>query len=31
MTLYLVRHGETEANRDGLGLGRGDSPLTTVG
>jgi len=31
VTLYLVRHGETEANRDGLGLGRGDSPLTTVG
>jgi broad specificity phosphatase PhoE len=29
--LYLVRHGETAANRDGLGLGRADIPLTATG
>lgn len=31
MTLYLIRHGETAANRDGLGLGRADVPLTEHG
>lgn len=31
MILYLVRHGETAHNRDGLGLGRADVPLTTHG
>ena len=31
MTLYLIRHGETAANRDGLGLGRADLPLTERG
>ncbi len=31
MILYLVRHGETAANRDGLGLGRSDLPLTARG
>lgn len=31
MILYLVRHGETAANRDGLGLGRADLPLTARG
>lgn len=31
MTLYLVRHGETAANRDSLGLGRSDPPLTELG
>jgi broad specificity phosphatase PhoE len=29
--LYLVRHGQTAHNRDGLGLGRGDVPLTSFG
>jgi len=29
--LYLVRHGETASNRDGLGLGRSDVPLTRRG
>jgi len=29
--LYLVRHGETASNRDGLGLGRSDVPLTEFG
>jgi broad specificity phosphatase PhoE len=29
--IYLVRHGETAHNRDGLGLGRDDVPLTEVG
>lgn len=31
MTLYLVRHGETAANRESLGLGRSDPPLTELG
>ena len=31
MDLYLIRHGETAHNRDGLGLGRADAPLTAVG
>ena len=31
MRLYLVRHGETTYNRDGLGLGRADAPLTDLG
>ncbi|MGE0598366.1 MAG: histidine phosphatase family protein [Dehalococcoidia bacterium] len=31
MTVYLVRHGETAHNRDGLGLGRADVPLTRTG
>lgn len=31
MLLYLVRHGETGPNRDGLGLGRADVPLTARG
>ena len=31
MTVYLVRHGETAHNRDGLGLGRADVPLTERG
>ncbi len=31
MTIYLVRHGETEWNRVGRQQGRLDSPLTTVG
>lgn len=31
MRLYLVRHGETTYNRDGLGLGRDDAPLTDLG
>ncbi len=31
MILYLIRHGETASNRDGLGLGRGDVPLTDAG
>lgn len=29
--LYLVRHGETSFNRDRLGLGRADPPLTQLG
>ena len=29
--IYLVRHGETSFNRDGLGLGRADPPLTDLG
>ena len=29
--LYLIRHGETAYNRDRLGLGRADVPLTTLG
>jgi broad specificity phosphatase PhoE len=29
--LYLVRHGETASNRDGLGLGRSDPALTPYG
>lgn len=31
MMLYLVRHGETSFNRDGLGLGHADPPLTDLG
>ncbi len=31
MRLTLVRHGETAPNRDGLGLGRADAPLTERG
>ncbi|MGK2966882.1 MAG: histidine phosphatase family protein [Tepidiformaceae bacterium] len=31
MILYLVRHGETAHNRDGLGLGREDVALTALG
>jgi probable phosphoglycerate mutase len=31
MRLILVRHGETASNRDGLGLGRQDVPLTEKG
>jgi broad specificity phosphatase PhoE len=31
MILYLVRHGETEANRQGLALGRADIPLNDRG
>lgn len=31
MILYLVRHGETAHNRDGVGLGRDDVPLTPKG
>lgn len=31
MILYLVRHGETGYNRDGLALGRADVPLTELG
>lgn len=29
--IYLVRHGETSFNRDRLGLGRADPPLTDLG
>lgn len=31
MLLYLIRHGETEYNRDGRGLGRADLPLNERG
>lgn len=31
MIVYLVRHGETFANREDVVLGRGDSPLTPSG
>lgn len=31
MILYLIRHGETPYNRDGLALGRADVPLTSFG
>ncbi len=31
MILHLIRHGETHYNRDGLGLGRADAPLTDQG
>lgn len=31
MNVYLVRHGQTAYNRDGLGLGRDDAPLTELG
>ena len=30
-TLYLVRHGETEWNKNGLVMGQSDSALTTEG
>ena len=30
-TIYLVRHGETEWNRDGIVMGQSDSPLTAQG
>lgn len=30
-TLYLVRHGETEWNKNGIVMGQSDSPLTEVG
>lgn len=31
VNIYLVRHGETAHNRDGIGLGRLDVPLTALG
>ena len=31
MRLHLVRHGQTASNRDGVGLGRADVPLTEHG
>src|SRR5262245_43646512 len=31
VNLYLIRHGETPYNRDGLGLGRADVALTDLG
>lgn len=31
MKLFLIRHGETDHNRDGLALGRADVPLNTRG
>jgi probable phosphoglycerate mutase len=31
VTIYLVRHGQTASNRDSLGLGRDDLPLTRLG
>lgn len=31
MKLYLVRHGQTSHNAEGLGLGRADVPLTSLG
>ncbi|KAA0239212.1 histidine phosphatase family protein [bacterium] len=31
MNLYLVRHGQTAHNRDGVSLGRQDVPLTPLG
>lgn len=30
-TIYLVRHGETQANRDGVFRGRGEAPLSPAG
>ena len=30
-TIYLIRHGETQANRDGLFRGRGEVPLSAAG
>jgi broad specificity phosphatase PhoE len=30
-TIYLVRHGETQANRDGIFRGRGEVPLSADG
>ena len=29
--VYLIRHGETSYNRDNIGLGRADIPLTEMG
>lgn len=31
MILHLIRHGETQHNKDGVGLGREDAPLTELG
>lgn len=31
MNLYLIRHGQTAHNRDGVSLGREDAPLTDLG
>ncbi len=31
MIVHLIRHGQTSFNRDGLGLGRMDPPLTDLG
>ena len=31
VVLHVVRHGQTAYNRDGLGLGRADVPLTALG
>lgn len=31
MIIHLLRHGETAHNRDGMGLGRTDAPLTPLG
>lgn len=31
MIVHLIRHGETSANRDAVGLGRADLPLTDLG
>jgi len=30
-TIYLIRHGETQANRDGIFRGRGEVPLSAAG
>ncbi len=30
-TIYLIRHGETQANRDGVFRGRGEVPLSPIG
>lgn len=30
-TIYLIRHGETQANRDGVFRGRGEVPLSPTG
>src|SRR5512137_442686 len=30
-TVYLIRHGETQANRDGVFRGRGEVPLSPAG
>lgn len=30
-TVYLIRHGETQANRDGIFRGRGEVPLSEAG
>ena len=30
-TIYLIRHGETQANRDGVFRGRGEVPLSPAG